>query len=411
MELNLLNVLSVVLAAYAGGLLARKAGYPMVLGEILAGIVLGPPLLGLLAPDEGVLLLGQLGILFMMLYIGMELEPEELRKASWGGLLAAVGGFIVPMTLCTGLMLLVGFGWLPALFVGVAAGVTSLATKSRILAELDLFHTRIAHVMMAGALVADTVSLVIFAALLGFASAGELDALSIAGIAGKALAFFAFAWVVGRFILPFVVRRTSLYQRLDAGGRFIAAAAFGLVMAEAAHLAGMHGILGAFVAGLMLNSDMLGREEAKALEKRINNLSLGFLAPFFFVTAGFAVDLSVLASHTGLVLAVIALGTLGKIFGTAAFYSATGHGWREGVAIGAGMNGRGAVEIIVAQIGLAMGVIDATVFSILVFMALATTATVPVLLGWATKWLRSRGELVDVRAPQPLAAVAHTQST
>lgn len=397
MELDILNILLVLLAAWTGGLLAQRLGYPMVLGELIAGVLLGPPLMGLLGPDAGVAMLGQIGVLLMMFYIGLKMQPAELREASWGGLLAALGGFFVPLGLCGGLMLWQGYGWLPSLFVGVAAGVTSLATKSRILAELDLFNTRIAHVMMAGALVADTLSLIIFAALLGFAATGVVSGIAVAGVVANAAAFFVFAWVVGRFALPWIVERSRLYSRLDGSGRFVSAVAFALVMAEAAHLAGMHGILGAFIAGLMLNEKALGQRQARELNERVGQLSLGFLAPFFFVTAGFAVDLDILWSDTWLVLAVIALATAGKIVGTAALYSATGHGWREGVTIGAGMNGRGAVEIIVAQIGLSLGVIDATVFSLLVIMAIATTASVPILLRVTAGWLRRRGELVVVR--------------
>lgn len=406
MELDAFNILIVLLAAWTGGLLAKRLGYPMVLGELIAGVVLGPPLLGLLGPDPGVAMLGQIGVLLMMFYIGLKMQPSELREASWGGLLAALGGFIVPLVICGGLMWWQGFSWMASLFVGVAAGVTSLATKSRILAELDLFNTRIAHVMMAGALVADTLCLIIFAALLGFATSGVVSGAAIAQVAFSAVGFFAFAWVMGRLVLPWVVTRSQLYKRLDRSGRFICGIAFALLLAEASHLAGLHGILGAFIAGLLLNEESLGKQQAQQLTERVGQLSLGFLAPFFFVTAGFAVDLDVVATHTWLVIAVITLATAGKVFGTAALYSLTGHGWREGITIGAGMNGRGAVEIIVAQLGLSMGIIDATVFSLLVIMAIATTATVPVLLRWATNWLRSRGELVIVRPVRQAAGLS-----
>ncbi|WP_272481682.1 cation:proton antiporter, partial [Rhodothermus marinus] len=126
----------------------------------------------------------------------------------------------------------------------------------------------------------------------------------------------------------------------------------------------------------------------------MRDVSLGFLAPIFFVTAGFEVTFDVFQQHPILLAGVIAAATVAKIVGTALFYLPTGYGWREGVVIGAGMNGRGAVEIIIAQIGLSMGIIDATIFSILVFMAIFTTATVPVLLKLGVDWLKRRNELV-----------------
>lgn len=394
MEVNLVSILLVLMAGWAGGVLARRLGYPTVLGEILAGIALGPPILGLLQPDIGVSFLGELGVILMMLYIGLELEVSDLKRASWGGFLAAIGGFVAPLLLCFGFMIYWGYGVAPALFVGIAAGVTSLATKSRIIAELGLFNTRIAHVMMAGALIADTLSLILFALLLSSAGSGTFEASTLIPVLLKATTFFVFIWIVARVLLPALRKSVNIEELLCGKGRFFAAVSFALILGEAAHFAGLHSILGAFVGGILINEDILGKASRGELKKQVGQLSLGFLAPFFFVTAGFGVDLSVLSSHTALVLAVIALGTLGKIAGTASFYAVTGKGWREGVAIGTGMNGRGAVEIVVAQIGLELGVIDSTVFSLLVFMALATTATVPVLLTWSVSWLRKRDQLV-----------------
>jgi voltage-gated potassium channel Kch len=126
----------------------------------------------------------------------------------------------------------------------------------------------------------------------------------------------------------------------------------------------------------------------------MKGMSVGLLAPVFFVTAGFNVSFNVFSEAPLLLVLVIVFATVGKILGTAVFYLPTGYGIREGLAVGAGMNGRGAVEIIVAELALAAGLIDATVFSILVFMAIATTATVPILLTAAVKYLKRRGELV-----------------
>ncbi|MEX2473285.1 MAG: cation:proton antiporter [Gemmatimonadota bacterium] len=135
---------------------------------MLIGILLGPPILGLLTGDPALAVLAEVGILLMMLYVGMEIEPKELGKASWGGFLAAIGGFITPFVMAYFVVLHFGGTPLGGVFVGIAAGVTSLTTKSRILVDLRLLDTRIASVMMSGALIADTLSLVVF-------SGGEAD--------------------------------------------------------------------------------------------------------------------------------------------------------------------------------------------------------------------------------------------
>ena len=394
MEFSLLNLLLVLVVAWLSGLVASRMGYPAVLGELLAGIVLGPPLLGLLEGSEALAVLAEVGVLLMMVYIGMEIDPKELARASKAGFLAAIGGFITPFVLCYIAVVWTGGTVLSAVFVGIAAGVTSLATKSRILVDLQLLDTRIAHVMMAGALIADTLSLVLFAAVLGLGEANSLSALDIGIVVGKAAIFFALAMLIGLKVLPLVGRFLQQVKNFERTAFFTAVLLVALIFAEMAELAGMHGILGAFLAGLFMREGVLGRSLSKEIMEIIRDSSIGFLAPIFFVTAGFAVSLDVFTTNLGLLVTLIALATVGKIIGTALFYLPTGHGWREGLTVGAGMNGRGAVEIIVAQIGLSMGLIDQQIFSILVFMAIFTTATVPILLKWTTSWLRKRGELV-----------------
>ncbi len=393
MGFPLLDILLILIAAFAGGRLAQRLGYPSVLGELAAGIILGPPLLGLLQGGEAIAVLAEIGVLLMMLYIGMEIDPRELGKASRGGILAALGGFIVPFALGYWVVTASGGTPIAGVFVGMAMGVTSLATKSRILVDLRILDTRIAHVMMAGALIADTLSLLVFAGITSVVAAGTLDFASVAWIAVKVTVFFAVAWLAGVRLLPMGWRWLNR-RGMNRAGAVPLVLLVAFAFAEAAHLAGLHGILGTFVAGLALREAIGERRLSHDLTELVRDVSLGFLAPVFFVTAGFEVTFGVFTEAPGLLLTVIVLATLGKIVGTAVAYLPTGHGWREGVVLGAGMNGRGAVEIIIAGIGLQAGIIDQNIFSILVFMAIATTATVPLFLTWGVKWLQGRGELV-----------------
>lgn len=400
MELSILNLLLVLAAALAGGAVATRLGYPAILGELAAGIVLGPPLLGLLEADEALAVVGEVGILLMMLYIGIHLDLGDLKRASRPGLLAAAGGFIVPAGL--GYLVSIWFGATPvaAVFIGLAMGVTSLATKSRILADLEILDTRIAHVLIAGALVADMAVLIFFAAILGLAAdtgqiGGPTVALDIALVVARVIGFVVVAYLVGSRVFPWVGRMVvRRFSGLDRTAVFAVLVLVGLGFAEAAELAGLHAILGAFVAGLFIDDSVLPRRMQREAESLLRAVSIGLLAPVFFVTAGFHVTLDVFQTDLAFLLTVFVVATVGKILGTALFYIPSGHGWREGVAVGSGMNGRGAVEIIVAEIALAQGLISTEIFSILVFMALSTTATVPVLLTRSVRWLRGRGELV-----------------
>lgn len=401
MHLHLLDLLGVMAAAWAGGRLAARLGYPSVLGELLAGILLGPAVLGLLSETPAIAVLADLGVLLMMLYIGMEVDPAELRRASWAGLLAAAGGFAAPFLLCFGLARWWGHDLLPALFLGVAAGVTALAVNSRILVDLDLMQTRLAHVLMAAALATDTLCLVALGVVLGAAEAGgaahlELPALAEALV--RAVLFFAVAGLLARVVLP---RWGRSVRRMLSGASRTAGVSLALFLAvgfaQLAEAMGLHGLVGAFLAGMLLREPALGRELAASLRHVVHDASIGFLAPLFFVTAGFAVQLGDLRGSLGEVVLLVLLATAGKVFGTMGAYALTGRGWREGLVLGAAMNGRGAVEVIVAGMALEAGLIDGALFTLLVVLAMLTTATVPLTLRWGVRWLRARGELVVAR--------------
>jgi Kef-type K+ transport system membrane component KefB len=393
-HIDILNISAVLLAAYLGGVAIRKIGYPAILGELLIGIIFGPALLGWLEYTEAIKILAEIGIILLMVYIGMEIDFRDLKKASWPGLLAAFGGFFVPFVL--GYFAIVWSGGTPisGLFVAIAIGVTSLATKSRILIDLKLLNTRIAYVLMAGALISDTLALVIFSGITNFAETNVVNIRELLIIGSKILVFFGVTISIGVFILP------RLGKYITRSGVKNSTAYFTLILivtfgyCELAELAGMHSILGAFMAGLFIKDNLFPKKISKELNKAFYDISIGFMAPIFFVSAGFFVDVTVFQTDLGLLILITMLAMVGKIVGTALFYLPSKNGWREGITIGTGMNGRGAVEIIIAEIGLEMGIIDKTIFSILVFMAIFTTLTVPVFLNWTTKWLRKRDELV-----------------
>lgn len=390
----LFQLVLVLVSAWVAGNLTARLGYPAVLGEIGVGILLGPPLLGLLRPVDGLHVVAELGVVLMMLYIGLEIDPRDVGRAARVGLLAAIGGFVVPFAMGYGAVVLMGGTLSEAVFVAMATGVTSLATKSRILLDLRVLDTRIAHVMMAGALLADTLSLIVFAGMFGVWTAGSLQLSTVGPVVIGIVAFVAVAWIVGAYGLPRLYR--FLERRGFVGRTFhlTLALVIGLAFAEGAELAGLHGILGSFVAGMFLREAFRGRRLSHRITEAIGDVSVGFLAPVFFVTAGFAVTFSVFSEQLGLLLLIIVVATVGKIAGTLLFYLPSGYGWREGLVVGFGMNGRGAVEIIIAGIGLDLGIIGPDIFSILVFMAIFTTATVPVLLKKGVAWLERRGELV-----------------
>jgi Kef-type K+ transport system membrane component KefB/mannitol/fructose-specific phosphotransferase system IIA component (Ntr-type) len=394
LQIDFLNLILVLLIAWASGALINRLGYPSVLGELLAGIIFGPPLIGLLTTSDALSVLAEVGVFLLMLFIGMEINLRDLKKASKEGLLAALGGFIIPFVCGYWLGMVIGGTTGNSLFLGIALGVTSLATKSRILVDLKLLGTRIAHVMLVSAFLSDTIALLVFAGIIAYLETSSVNIVQLSLLFGKTVLFFGGATFVGLKILPFLGKQLKHLGLTQRSTSFTVVLLVGLVFAEMAELAGLHSILGAFFAGLFLREGVLEKKLSHDVSSLVNNLSLGFLAPIFFVTAGFNVSLSVFQNELFLLIVVLFVATLSKIVGTALFYLPSRNGWREGITIGAGMNGRGAVEIIIAQIGLSLGIISQTIFSIIVFMAFFTTLTVPILLKWGTEWLKRRNELV-----------------
>ncbi|WP_224447583.1 cation:proton antiporter [Haloprofundus salilacus] len=397
-EIDILGLLLVLAVAWVFGALAERLGYPAMMGELFAGLVFGPPILGIIQPSEVLMVLSELGVFLLMVYVGTEVDLHKLFELGPQALLIAIGGFVIPFGLGYGAGIVLGESMGAALFLGLAMAATSLATKSRILSDLDLLDTRIAGVLLGGALVSDVGVLVAFAGIIGFVEAGSVNPLDIGVILAKALAFFAVTLFIGdRFLPPLWSKLEDLRERygfVDKTTAFTFALLVALLFAELAALAGLHMIIGGFMAGMFLRQADITPGLYEHMENVIYDLAIGFFAPIFFVTVAFELTFDVFTQNFGLLALLVAIAFVGKIAGSWLFSLPTKLTSREGLVIGFGMNGRGTVEIIIASIGLSAGVIDQQMFSILVFIAIFTTALVPMTMTWGVKLLESAGELV-----------------
>lgn len=404
-EFDILNLLLVLTLAWFFGALSERIGYPAMMGELFAGIVFGPAVLGLLEGGEALDIFAELGVFLLMIYVGMEVDIDDLFDLGPQALIIAIGAFIIPF----GLGYLAGVLTIAstegALFLGLAMAATSLATKSRILVDLDVLDTRVAGLLLGGALVSDVSVLVVFAGVLGFIEAGSVNALNIAVIVGKALAFFAVTLFIGHRFLPKIWERLEAlgerYGFVDKTTAFSVALFVALLFGELAHLAGLHVIIGGFMAGLFLRQAELHPSIYEHMYNVMYDLAIGFFAPIFFVTVAFDITLSVFTESLGLLVLLISIAFIGKIVGSWLFSLPTNITSREGLVVGLGMNGRGTVEIIIASIGLSSGIIDQEMFSILVFIAIFTTSLVPMTVKWGIDWLESVGELVYIDVDGP----------
>ncbi|WP_114578076.1 cation:proton antiporter [Saliphagus sp. LR7] len=398
--IDVLSLLLVLTVAWVFGAVSERLGYPTMMGELFAGIVFGPAMLGILQPSELLSVLSELGVFLLMVYVGMEVDLRELFRLGPQALLIAIGAFVIPFGLGYGAGLWLGVSTGAALFLGLAMAATSLATKSRILADLELLDTRIANVLLGGALASDVGVLIAFAAVDSYVTAGSLDVAEIGLIVGQALGFFAVTLFIGYRFLPLAWSRiealSERYGFVDRTTAFTFALLVSLLFAQLATLAELHMIIGGFVAGMFLRQADVQPSLYEHMHTVIYDLAMGFFAPVFFVTVGFEMTFDVFFESFWILAGLVAIAFLGKIVGSWLFALPTQLSSLEGLVVGFGMNGRGTVEIIIASVALTTGVIDQSMFSILVFIAIFTTALVPATVTWGVRLLEAADELVYV---------------
>ncbi len=371
------TVLAALIAVLVGakllGSFAQRAGQPAVLGELVAGVLLGHSVLGLLDPHQPVIhALAELGVLILLFEIGLHTDVRSLVKV--GGSATAVGGVgvVLPFALGYGVSVALGVAMLPAIVCGAALTATSIGISARVLADLGQLDSPEGQVVLGAAVLDDVVGLIILSVVSGLASGGSVSPLEIARITAVAIGFIVLALVVGNFVAPPIVRQVDRFQRTgDVLGPV--ALAFALLLAWLAERSGSAMIIGAFAAGLVLH----GTPQRGAIERSVTTLG-HYLVPIFFAVVGASVDVRALASGPILLIggALIVVGVLGKV---AAGYAPW---WFRGrkLLIGVAMVPRGEVGLIFAQLGLTTGVLSVKLFSALTLMVMVTTFIAPPLV-------------------------------
>ena len=387
--LLLVQIAVVVVAARLVGLLFRRVGQPQVMGEMVAGILLGPSFLGAAAPELSARLfpaaslgflssVSQVGLLVFMFLVGLELNPGLLRGCGRTALITSHASIAVPFVLGALLSLLlyprlsdrsVGFDGF-ALFMGAAMSVTAFPVLARILAERKLTRTRVGTVTLACAAVDDVTAWSILAIVVALVGARRGGLPPWATIAGAALFAAAMVFVVRRLLAP-------LQRAFDRAGR-VTQDMLGLILlvvlasAWTTEWLGVHALFGAFLAGAVMPK---GEAFVHALTDKLQDLTVVLLLPLFFAFTGLRTRIGLMdgAEMWGFCALVIVVAVAGKLGGSAVAARMTGMGWREAGAIGALMNTRGLMELVILNIGLDIGVISPAVFAMMVLMAIATT--------------------------------------
>ena len=372
-NLPLVSVLFLLAVVWLVGELFRRIKLPPVLGELLAGLLVGPPVFNLISYSEGLDMLAKLGMFFLMFYAGLQTDPKKLLKIRKSAIVIGFLGTLVPFVLGFSAVVLFGGSVLQGIFIGAAISGTSMVTKSRILQDLKLLRTKLGNIMMGSAMVDNLLSFIVLAVAIKSVSLGELNLSSALFTLSEVTIFFLLTLFIGYKLYPYMT--SFMKQRTIRGFTF--AIIIGLLFAFLAEMLSIHFIIGAYLAGLMVREEIAGKLLVKRLKERISIITLGFLGPLFIVTVAFNVDFSVLTLAPYLLVAILLAAFIGKIVGVAMGALLCKMNRRESFIIGLGMNDRGTVELILAVVGLQLGILTVTHVTILVLVAFITTLIVP----------------------------------
>ena len=363
----------VLLAAKLGDELFKRLGQPALVGEILAGVVIGPSVLGLVEPDETLEVFAELGVVFLLFWVGLETRLSDMRDV--GATAARVGalGVVVPFAAGYGAGVALGESGATSVFLGAALVATSVGITSAVLIELEALASTAARTILGAAVIDDILAMVLLAVAVGVADQGGVDVTSIGVVIALALGFVVFVAIGGTQL---VARWPDLFHAPRfSESPLLPAVILCLGLAAFAAQIGLAAIIGAFLAGMVVAET----KDRHDFEEEVAPL-YAFFPPFFFVFIGLEVDLGAFADAgtLGLLLAITVLAFVTK-FG-AAWLAARSMGARDAVVVALGMVPRGEVGIIVAGIGATAGVVEPDLFAVIVGMSIATTLLIPPLL-------------------------------
>src|SRR4051794_28228510 len=399
---ELIFIVQIVLLIAVGrglGEIMQRIGQASVIGELLAGLLLGPSLFGWLwpsaheaifpqTPEQKALIegLARFGILLLLLLTGMETDLKLVRKIGRAAVTISVAGIVVPFACGFALGQFLPENLLPhpearlvaSLFLGTALSISSVKIVAVVVREMDFMRRNVGQIIVATAIIDDTIGWIIIAVIFSLASRGSIDLTSVGKAVLGTAVFLVFSFTIGRRLVFRLIRFAN--DNLISSSPVVTVILLLMsAMALITHLIGVHTVLGAFVAGVLVGESPI---LTKQIDERLRGLIASLFMPVFFGLAGLSADLTILKDPGLLFLTMllVLIASLGKFGGAYAGGSVGGLTRRECFALASGMNARGSTEVIIATIGLSMGVLSQNMFSMIVTMAILTTMAMPPML-------------------------------
>jgi Kef-type K+ transport system membrane component KefB len=379
----MLSIFLLFVAAKVGEEIARRLGQPAVVGELLGGFIVGPGALALAIPGETAFVLAEIGVVILLFSVGLEVRLDDLLAVGRPAVLTALVAMVLPIGAGLAIGLLLGEGLGTAAFIGLALAATSIGITSRVLAELGVLSQTFSRVVLGAAVIDDVLALILIGVVSGAATGDLSGSTFLIVVAAFGLVGLGFAAARRARGLKREVFTWPLFADTPLVPAFILM--FGVALVSAA--IGLAAIIGAFVAGLIVAET----EAQDELEHEIKPLSQIF-TPFFFAVTGAQLDLSSLLDPAiaALAIGLAVVGVITKAVGGYVGARSIGH-W-SAVTVGFGMVPRGEVGIVVANLGLAAGLLSSGLFSAVIIAVVLTTIIAPYLLAWSIPRARAEGE-------------------
>ena len=377
---NILRDLAIIfICAKGAGLLARKCRAPMVVGEIIAGLIIGPCLLNWVTPNDFVAQMAEIGVILIMFSAGLETNLQELKKSGFAAFFIACVGVLVPLVGGSLLyMCIYGFSafgtdeFFKAVFIGCIMTATSVGITVEVLKEMGKLKTRVGQTILSAAIIDDVIGIIVLTFVLGFKDPDSNTLL----VTGKILLFLVLSLVLGIVIYKLF----KFYDDRHAHTRRIPIIAITLcfIMAFAAEkYFGIADITGAYIAGIIL----CNVRDAEYIDRRISINGYMFFAPVFFVSIGLKTDFSnVDSSMIVFSIGFVIVAMLSKVIGCGLASKCFRYSWTDCLKIGAGMMTRGEVALIITNKGLGLGIIDSSYFTAVILLIIVSSIVTPVVL-------------------------------
>lgn len=383
-----ISVVIILVATRLLGEFSQRLRLPPLVGELAAGIIIGPYVLKLVTPDESLNVISDLGVFFLMLLAGLQMDPRQIRKAGLRGGILSVIAFSLPYVGGFGIAALFGLGMLQSMFVGLLLSITAVPVSTIVLMQFGILETKLGNTVITAAVINDIFSLVVLSIVLQLHGANGAEVNIMETTINSVIKISLF--IGGIFLVDILFRKANVwFQR--RGTYFFEKlhtkeAAFGILLIStilvsviAQVVIGLHFIIGTFFSGLIVYKEIIRKENFERVYGIISAISFGFFAPIFFAVIGININMDSIANNLPffIVLAIVAVITKvgGGYIGSRLIKFSKDESW----AIAFLMNGRGMVELVIASIGFSSGIIDSTIFSITVTIGWVTTILAPIL--------------------------------